>query len=546
MMAAMPPALRYALVLIAVGALACSWETSTSTPPACGDGVQNPPEECDKGPENSDTTPGACRTTCLRAGCGDGVIDPGEVCDDGNRFGGDGCAATCHKVEQCGDGFLDPGAEQCDLGANNSDTRANQCRTTCKLPSCGDGVGDEGEECDDGNRESGDTCDSNCTRPRCGNGVTGAGEECDDTNTFNTDACLPNCRQNRCSGGVDGNGNACFHQRTFPLPGSDLRAVEVADLDGNGSPDIAVVDFDDDLVRVFWNSGGTFTQTEIDVDRFFGLTVEDPVDLAIGDINGDGRLDMVTTNENRDVLCVLENRGNRAFNRHFIEVAGRPTDVTLANVDGAPGLELVVGLEGANEVRVLRLNGFAQYGMPQVLPASGPEELGAGDVDGDGDADLCWTSGTPYVAVNEGGQLVRQSVPKGPSSGALKLLELDGAAPAELVVGNYGLFSSEHLRVFSNPDPTNATVFEAYTDVPVTEWPMFLAPFGSGVAYADNDGAFGVLRNEGGKLLGERLFTYDGDAQGLASGDLNGDGAPDLVIISAEKEAVLLFSGSGP
>ncbi len=541
-MAAMPPAMRYALVLIAAGFLACTWE-STPKHPVCGDGLKAPAEACDRGPENSDSAPGACRTTCVLAGCGDNVLDPGEVCDDGNRFGGDGCAPGCNKVERCGDGILDPGAEQCDLGANNSDTLANQCRTTCKQPHCGDGVADQGEECDDGNRESGDTCDSNCTRPRCGNGITGSGEECDDANTYNTDACLPNCRTNRCAGG---DADPCFHLKTFPLPDSELRAVEVADLDANGWQDIAVVDYDDDVVRVFWNSGGGFTQTQVDVDRFFGVTVEDPVDLAIGDINGDGRLDMVTTNENKDVLCVLENKGSRTFNRHFIDVVGKPTDVTLANVDGAPGLELVVGLENANEVRVIRLNGFTPHGMPQTLAATGPEALGTGDVDGDGDDDVCWAAGTPFVGVSAGGQLVKQGVPKGPSTGALKLWDLDGVAPDELVAGNYGLFSSEHLRVFSNPDPTNATVFEAYTDVPVTEWPMYLARFGAGVAYADNDGAFGVLRNEGGKLLDERLFTYDGDAQGLASGDFNRDGATDLVIISQEKEAVLLFSSTLP
>jgi cysteine-rich repeat protein len=543
----MPYAMRYALLLVATGLLACTFGSAPPGPQVvCGDGVQAATEECDTGPENSDTQAGACRTSCVLAGCGDGVLDPGEVCDDGNRVGGDGCAVTCRKRELCGDGILDPGAEQCDLGEANSDTLANQCRTTCQLPRCGDGVEDSGEACDDGNLANGDTCDSNCTRPRCGNGVTGGGEECDDANPFNTDACLPDCRSNRCSRGVDSAGNACFHGQALPLPDSDLRAVELADLDGNGSLDIVVVDVADDTVKVFWNSGGAFTLAELDVDRLLGLTGDDPTDVAIGDINGDGRLDLVTANENTDVLCVLENKGGRAFARHFIDAVGQPTDVTLAEVDGTPGLELVVGLDDADEVRVLRLNGFTPYGMPQVLPATGPAALGAGDVDGDGDADLCWSTGSPVIAVNERGQLAQQRVSKGPATRTLALWNLDGAGPAELVTGDYGYFTREHLRVFSNPDPTNASVFEAYTDVPVTEWPMFLAHSGSRVAYADNDGAFGVLRNEGGALLDERLFTYDGDAQGLAAGDLDQDGAPEIVIISAQQEAVLIFWSRSP
>ena len=46
---------------------------------------------------------------------------------------------------------------------------------------CGDGVTDEDEECDDGNRISCDGCDRDCTLEQCGNGsVCGQDEECDD------------------------------------------------------------------------------------------------------------------------------------------------------------------------------------------------------------------------------------------------------------------------------------------------------------------------------------------------------------------------------
>ena len=535
-------------MVLVIGVLACSPEPSARPPPVvCGDGIKATTEPCDNGPENSDTQAGACRTTCQLAGCGDGVLDPGEVCDDRNRLGGDGCAATCRKLEVCGDGVLDPGAEQCDEGTNNSDTRANRCRTTCALPRCGDNVTDRGEECDDGNLDNGDSCDSNCTWPRCGNGVAGSGEECDDANTFNTDTCQPDCTKNTCSRGVDPAGNACFVLRTLPLPDSDPRAVEIADLDGNGWADIAVVDRADDTVKVFWNSGGSFTMSELWVSLLFTLWGDHPVDVAIGDINEDGKLDLVTANENQERVCVLENKGNRSFTKHFIDVAGKPTGVTLANIDGDKGLELVIGLEEADEVRVIRLRDFTEYGMPQSVATTNPTSLGAGDADGDGDPDICWAVSSPSLALNEGGNLVRTSVSNGQStSTTVALWDLDGVAPAELVTGVHGLFTPAHLRVFANPDTTNASVFDAYTDVRVKKWPVYLARFGSGVAYADNGGTFGVLRNEGGTLLDERTFTYEGEARGLASGDLDKDGAPDLVVISPDKKAALVFSGQSP
>ena len=40
--------------------------------------------------------------------------------------------------------------EECDNGSSNSDTDADACRMDCSFPSCGDGVKDRGEACDDG------------------------------------------------------------------------------------------------------------------------------------------------------------------------------------------------------------------------------------------------------------------------------------------------------------------------------------------------------------------------------------------------------------
>lgn len=537
-------------MVLATGFLAACWLEPPDPPldPAvCGDGITALPEQCDEGPANSDTAPGACRTTCKLARCGDKVVDPGEACDDGNLVPGDGCAASCNKLEQCGDGYFDPGAEQCDDGPDNSDTLANRCRTNCTKARCGDGTEDSGEECDDGNLANGDTCDSNCTRPRCGNKVIGTGEECDDGNAFNTDACLPDCRKNTCSRGVDSFGNPCFVSRTLALSeDSDPRAVEIADLDLNGWEDLVVVDRDDDTVKIFWNTEGSFTLKEQWVALFYSFSGDRPVDVALGDINADGRLDLVTANESQDRLCVLENKGDRTFERHFIGVSGKPRDVTLAPIDATPGADIVVGVEDEDQVRVIRMSGFSPYGTVQSLPSTNPQSLVAGDVDGDGDADICWASGSPVLAVNGQGTLAKESIPNAKSTASARLWNLNDTPTPELVTGVYGAFSSEYLRIFSNADPANSPVFDAHTDVPVEKWPVYLARWGTGVAYADNGGTFGILRNTAGSLVDERLFTYDGDAKGLASGDLDKDGAPDLVIISPEKKTVLLFMSSAP
>ncbi|HWO26402.1 MAG TPA: DUF4215 domain-containing protein [Kofleriaceae bacterium] len=104
----------------------------------------------------------------------------------------------------CGNGVVEDG-EECDDGnTSNDDACHNDCTLCPPTPgSCGDGVLDPGEECDDGNHTDGDGCSSLCklpppppppSGPVCGNGVVEPGEECDDGNTTDGDGCSSTCR----------------------------------------------------------------------------------------------------------------------------------------------------------------------------------------------------------------------------------------------------------------------------------------------------------------------------------------------------------------
>ncbi|HEY2772621.1 MAG TPA: DUF4215 domain-containing protein [Candidatus Binatia bacterium] len=132
---------------------------------------------------------GISNTSCPE--CGNGVLEAGEECDDSNHVSGDGCTAFCAS-EFCGDGVVNNnGTEQCDNGPDNSNTTPGACRTDCKLPNCGDGVTDPGEECDDGNNNDADGCTNSCTI--CGNGHVSGTEQCDDGNNVSGDCCSASC-----------------------------------------------------------------------------------------------------------------------------------------------------------------------------------------------------------------------------------------------------------------------------------------------------------------------------------------------------------------
>lgn len=112
--------------------------------------------------------------------CGNGVLDELEECDDGNEVETDGCKSdctfTCSEDSDCDDLNICNGAETCNLSDHTcapgppaeDGTRCGEAMAcadgVCTPVSCGDGMLQEGEECDDGdNYDEKDGCTTRCT-----------------------------------------------------------------------------------------------------------------------------------------------------------------------------------------------------------------------------------------------------------------------------------------------------------------------------------------------------------------------------------------------
>ncbi|MCA9691955.1 MAG: hypothetical protein KC636_20300, partial [Myxococcales bacterium] len=109
----------------------------------------------------------------------------------------DECNNMC-ALTSCGDGVVQQG-EACDDG-NGDD--GDDCLSTCVAASCGDGYVYEGvEECDDLGESP--ACDDDCSAAACGDGQlnASAGEECDDGNGDDGDACPTSCLDAFCGDG---------------------------------------------------------------------------------------------------------------------------------------------------------------------------------------------------------------------------------------------------------------------------------------------------------------------------------------------------------
>lgn len=141
-------------------------------PPECGNGKVEAGELCDDGNKVDND---GCTARCGPETCGDGIVQGKEQCDDGNLDDSDGCLSSCVRAS-CGDGKLHASVEACDDG---NDRTTDAC-IACKPARCGDGFVQAGiEPCDDGNTNDDDGCDNACKLPVCGDGKKQGGEQCD-------------------------------------------------------------------------------------------------------------------------------------------------------------------------------------------------------------------------------------------------------------------------------------------------------------------------------------------------------------------------------
>jgi hypothetical protein len=339
--------------------------------------------------------------------------------------------------------------------------------------------------------------------------------------------------------------------------------VKMGDLNGDGKIDIAVSNFNTGTITILLN-----TTTPNATLATFGDTQELTIDggpafISLGDVNSDGKLDIVTANADLATVSVVLNftaPGNSTIdfgdNQDF-QTGVVPISIALADLDNDGRLDLAVANRNSNNVSVLvnttrpNDNAASFSDKQDVATDTNPVFVQANDLNSDGKLDLAVANlGANRVSVllntSELGTATpsfadKQDVTTGANPRSVAVGDLNGDGRSDLAVANT---NSNSVSVLINATLPGAptTTFIARRDFATGVAPVSVAigDFNldgkADVAVANtNSSTLSIVINKTIPGSIEAAFVKQDFQAGdgplfIAVGDLNLDGKPDLVI----------------
>jgi len=350
---------------------------------------------------------------------------------------------------------------------------------------------------------------------------------------------------------VPGGGMSGFQTPASYPAGTSPHGIAVGDFNGDGFPDLAVVNDNGNNVNavsiLLGNGDGSFRPPPT------YQTGLGPFGVVVADFNGDGIADLVVTNSDSDNVGIFLGNGDGTFQPQQTYAAGHePLGIVVGdfNRDGIADLAVVDFVDRG--VSILLGNGDGTFQAPQQSFAVGHQPLfiTTADFNGDGIADLAITNqldGTVSVLLGNGDGTFRpqQTYAVGQTPAGIATADLNGDGFADLVVANTGGGTVGVL--LGNGDGT----FRAQQTYPTSP-----SPYGIAIADFNGDGISDLavtflfqgisvlLGNGDGTFQPQQVYQLPQNSapEQIVTADFNGDGVPDLAAadVQSNQTSVLL------
>lgn len=370
----------------------------------------------------------------------------------------------------------------------------------------------------------------------------------------------------------------------FRNPEANAQMVAIADVNGDGKPDLVIAQAGNqwELVVELGNGDGTFQPGIATYAAVSGGPALYGVNwVEVGDFNGDGKPDVAlgSGTGNNGYVTILLGKGDGTFTlSQIIDVSsgGGPVAGAVGDFNGDGKLDLAFIDTGVSPavVRIYLGNGdgtFAQNPVSNVaINANGsvPSSIVVGDFNKDGKLDFATTDtgnsspNTVSVALGKGDGTFQtptnyvvdsQNVSAG---NAISIVAADfngDGYPDIAALGNRGLVSVL-LNKGDGTFPTTPAYYFVGEDYNNSSFPHMLAvgDFNKDghpdLLVADNqqDSAAVLLNNGDGTFASPTYWVWaDRSAASVAVADINGDGNPDFVISTQMDDSVTIFLGNG-